>query len=201
MVNRATPLDWVTLKRIIVDPVELYSCVPSPGTNIPISMEPLPVEDLLPTEDEIEWAFKHLRNHRSRGPSGMREEHLKRWLVAARKAEKGETTTGAETTEEKETTEFTELTEPIEAANWEIVVDLVHTAFREGRLVEEATWQTVVLITKGKKYYRCIGLMKVMWKVVEAILNRRLTASITFHDFLRGFRAGCTMLFCRELGK
>ena len=30
-----------------------------------------------------------------------------------------------------------------------------------------------------------------MWKVVAAILNRRLTAYITFHDFLHGFRAGC----------
>ena len=32
-----------------------------------------------------------------------------------------------------------------------------------------------------------------MWKVVATILNLRLTASITFHDFLHGFRAGrCT---------
>ena len=29
-----------------------------------------------------------------------------------------------------------------------------------------------------------------MWKVVAAILNRRFTASITYHDFLHGFRAG-----------
>ena len=28
-----------------------------------------------------------------------------------------------------------------------------------------------------------------MWKVVAAILNRRLAASITFHNFLHGFRA------------
>ena len=28
-----------------------------------------------------------------------------------------------------------------------------------------------------------------MWKVVAAILNRRLTASITFHDFLHSFWA------------
>ena len=40
--------------------------------------------------------------------------------------------------EEKETTEVTESTEPTEAANWEMVVDLVHTAFQEGRLAEEA---------------------------------------------------------------
>ena len=29
-----------------------------------------------------------------------------------------------------------------------------------------------------------------MWKLVAAILNRRLTASITYHNFLHGFRAG-----------
>ena len=33
--------------------------------------------------------------------------------------------------------------------------------------------------------------MEVMWKVVAAILNCRVTASITYHDFLHGFRAGC----------
>ena len=49
----------------------------------------------------------------------------------------------------------------------------------------------VFLIPKGKKYCRGIGLVEVMWKVVEAILNCRFTASITYHDFLRRFRAGC----------
>ena len=47
----------------------------------------------------------------------------------------------------------------------------------------------MVLIPKGKKDYRDIGLVEVMWKLV-AILNRRLTASITFQDFLYGFRKG-----------
>ena len=32
--------------------------------------------------------------------------------------------------------------------------------------------------------------VEVMWKVVAVILNRHLTSSITFHDFLHGFRAG-----------
>ena len=53
-------------------------------------------------------------------------------------------------------------------------------AFREGRLAEEATWQAVVLIPKGVKDYRGIGLVEVMWKVVAAILNCRITASITY---------------------
>ena len=49
----------------------------------------------------------------------------------------------------------------------------------------------MVLVTKGKMDYWGIGLVEVMWKVVAAILNCQLTASITFHDFLQGFRAGC----------
>ena len=49
----------------------------------------------------------------------------------------------------------------------------------------------MVLIPKGKKEYHGIGLVEVMWKVVSAILNCWLTASITFHDFLHGSWAGC----------
>ena len=51
----------------------------------------------------------------------------------------------------------------------------------------------MVLIPKGKRYYCGIVIVEVMWKVVAAILNFRLTASITFHDFLHGFRAGFGM--------
>ena len=69
-------------------------------------------------------------------------------------------------------------------------LELVQTAFRDEDLAEEATWQAVVLTPKGKKDYRGISLVEVMWKVVVAILNRELTASITYHDALHSFRAG-----------
>ena len=78
-------------------------------------------------------------------------------------------------------------------SNWERAVDLVQAAFGEGRILEENMWQAVVLISKGKRDYHGIGLMEVMWKVLAAILNRRITASITFNEFLHGFRAGCGM--------
>ena len=144
-------------------------------------LDPFEVEDKVPEEGGIEWAVKRLRNKRSGGPSRMRAEHLKGWLEAARRKETGETADtkrgGQENTREG-------------AENWTRFMDLVQTAFRDGDLAEEATWQAVFLIPKGKKDYRGIDLVEVMWKVVAAILNRRFTASITYHDFLHGFRAG-----------
>ena len=86
--------------------------------------------------------------------------------------------------------EISEAQTETEADNWTRVVDLVQLKFREVKLAEEATWQAVVLIPKGNKDYRGIGLVEVMWKVVAEILNHQLMASITFHNFLHGFWAG-----------
>ena len=38
--------------------------------------------------------------------------------------------------------------------------------------------------------YCGIGILEVMWKVVASILNLPLTASIAYHNFLHGLRAG-----------
>ena len=83
--DRGLPPAQVTIERIMAECVDLYHCVPPPGENIPVPVEPLQIEDLLPTEDEIEWAVKRLSNHRSREPSEMRAEHLKGWLEEVRK--------------------------------------------------------------------------------------------------------------------
>ena len=64
--------------------------VPS-GDGTTLGIEPLEVEDAVPEEGKIEWAVKRLRNNRSGGPSWMRAEHIKGWLAAVRRAEKGET--------------------------------------------------------------------------------------------------------------
>ena len=168
-VNHIPPPDRVTLKRITEERVELYSYVPPPGKNISISVQPFPVDDSVPTEDEIEWAVKRLHNNRSGGPSGMWTENLKRWLATARKAEKDKETAEKEeaaTTTERARTDISAAQKETESDNWKRVVDLVQSAFREGKLAEEAIWQAVVLIPKGKKDHQGIFLMEVMWKVV-----------------------------------
>ena len=73
-----------------------------------------------------------------------------------------------------------------------MVVDLVMAVFREGQMAEEYMRQAVVLIPKRKGDHRGIGLAEVEWKVVVAILNRHITASIDYHYFLHGFREYCS---------
>ena len=68
-VNRAPPSARVTLKRIMAERVDLYSYVSSPGENIPVTVAPVEVDDLVPTEDEIEDTVKKLR----RNSSGVRQ--------------------------------------------------------------------------------------------------------------------------------
>ena len=62
------------------------------------------------------------------------------------------------------------------------MVDLVQTAFHDGRLYEEVMWQAVVLIPKGGRYIQGIGLMELLWNIVTAL-----------HDMLHFFRDGCGM--------
>ena len=65
---------------------------------------------------------------------------------------------------------------------------LLRVDLGEGRLTEETMWQVVVQIPKGGGDYRDIDLMEVVWKLVAMINNLQLTAPITFHDILHGFR-------------
>ena len=53
-VDRAPPSAWVTLEWITAEWVDLYTYIPSPGANIPIYVEPFPLDDSVPTEDKIE---------------------------------------------------------------------------------------------------------------------------------------------------
>ena len=87
----------VTLERITSERVDIYSYVPPPAENIPVSVEPFRVDGSAPTEDKIKWTVTRLRNHRSGGPSGNRVKHLKGWLLDLPKKEREEVKTYQET--------------------------------------------------------------------------------------------------------
>ena len=46
----------------------------------------------------------------------------------------------------------------------------------------------MILIPRGGREYRCIGLVETIWKVYGTIVNCRLQSSIVLHDLLHGFR-------------
>ena len=77
-----------------------------------------------------------------------------------------------------------------DATNLQKVVSILQVAFRDGTLGKECTWHTVVLITKGKRDFWGVGLVKVLWKAVASLLNHRITSDITYHNALHKFRAG-----------
>ena len=85
VVDRAPPPARAALERITAERVDLYSYVPSPGTNIPVTVRPVPVDNSVPMEDEIEETVQNLRRNRSGEPSGIWAEHLKGWLVASKR--------------------------------------------------------------------------------------------------------------------
>ena len=47
-------------------------------------------------------------------------------------------------------------------------------------------WLIVVLLPKSGGDFHGIGLLKIFWKVVDAIMDRRIQV-IDFHDSLHGF--------------
>ena len=94
---------------------------------------------MVPTEDEVEEAVKKLWRNRLGGTSGIRAEHVNGWLAAARRGGMAEEQGKTKTATEEEGEDL-----------WGKVVELTQTAFRDGNLAEEAMWQTVVMIPKGK---------------------------------------------------
>ena len=65
--NRGPPPARDTLERITAERVELYSQVPYPGDNTPVTVKPAEINDSVPTEDEIAEAVTKLRRNLSGG--------------------------------------------------------------------------------------------------------------------------------------
>ena len=47
----------------------------------------------------------------------------------------------------------------------------------------------LILVPKGNVYNQGIGLMEVLWNLMEAIIDSHIKKSVTFHYFLHRFCA------------
>ena len=159
-----------TLDRQTTDRVDLYARRNSPGEPLPINIAPVAINDDVPTDGELRGVVGELTNGRAAGASGMRAEHVKKWLRDVRREEdpEGPVAVGA-------------------GDNWRLFVQLVQAAWTHGAIPRQLLWSIVVLIPKGGGDYRGIGLLEPIWKCIERVIEHRLNA-IELHDSLHGCR-------------
>ncbi len=60
--------------------VDLYARRVSPGDPLPINVAPTEINDDVPSNGELRGVVGELTNGRVAGASGMRAEHVKKWL-------------------------------------------------------------------------------------------------------------------------
>ena len=148
---------------------DLYGMRESPGEQIPSHITTSTIDDSLPTEKEICEAIKRMKRDKSPGASGIRAEHLREWMQGATGKNK----------------------DPIKVEAWKKLLELVELVFIGQPLPKSFGIGILVLIPKGvPDQYRGIALLEVIYKLVSAIINRRLTSRIAFHDAVHGFRVG-----------
>ena len=59
-----------------------------------------------------------------------------------------------------------------------------------GSIPIELGCAVLVLIPKGNAYTWGIGVLELVWKAVEAMIDTHINTVVQFHNVLHGFRAG-----------
>ena len=158
------------LTKISNDYAALYTKeLPSPpGVRIPSHVVPFPINDAVPDEGEIQTAVARLKTNRAGGHSHLRAEHFKDWHAQA-----------YPTNAEQEPNRH----------RWDKLVAIVQHIWSTGELPTELSWTILAIIPKGQHDSRGIGLIEVLLKLLEAIIDTRIKETVQFHDVLHGFRA------------
>jgi hypothetical protein len=159
-----------TMERQTSEWVDLYARRDSPGNPLPINVIPSEINDEVPSDGELRGVVGELTNGRAAGASGMRAEHVKKWLNDVQREEdpEGQGAEGA-------------------GDNWCLFIRLVQAAWTHGAIPRQLLWIIVVLIPKGGGDYRGIGLLEPIWKCIKWVIDHRLD-SIELHDSLHGCR-------------
>ncbi len=153
--------------------MELYAERDAFGAEFPANGTPFAIDDNPPSEEELRIAVSQLSHGRCGGASGIRAEHIKAWLRGAKKEEDpeyGANHIGA-------------------GKSWREFVEISTSVWATGNIPQQLCWVVTVLIPKGGGEYRGIGLLELIWKVMERVMDLRLE-KIKLHDSLHGCLAG-----------
>jgi len=156
------------MTRLTDEMEDMHKRVDPHEEPIPTLIAPYEIDDSVPSEDEITLAVKQLKSGKSLGATKMTVAHLKKWYRQAHPLKEED------------------IPQP-EA--WNKLVELVQHAWEHSELSQELYYCVQVMIPKPDGGSRGIGLLEVVLKVLECIINSRVTAKVKFHDCLHGFRA------------
>jgi hypothetical protein len=136
----------------------------------PHQSHPVEISDDPLTDGKLRQVAGKLTNGRAAGVSGMCTEHVKEWLNGMQWEEdlEGHGVDGA-------------------GDNWQLFVRLVQETWTHGTIPRQLLWIIVVLIPKGGRDYRGIGLLEPVWKCIEQVIDHQLDM-INLHDSLHGCR-------------
>ncbi len=142
------------MERQTLERVDLYARRDSPGDPLPINVTPVVINDNVPMFGKLRQVAGKLTNGQAAGASGMRAKHVKEWLndVQAEEDPEGHGVDGA-------------------GDNWRLFVQLVQAAWTHGTIPCQLLWIIIVLIPKGGGDYRGIGLLELIWKCIEWVID------------------------------
>jgi hypothetical protein len=106
------------------------------------------------SDDKIRVAAREMSNGLAGGASGMRAERVKAWLRGALEEEdpEGQGKEG-------------------NGDNWHPFIQLVQAVWTHGSIPRQLLWIIVVLILTSGGDYPGIGLLELIWKVLERIMD------------------------------
>ena len=73
---------------------------------------------------------------------------------------------------------------------WLKLVNLIQFIWDNDSTPKDLGWTVLVLILKVITYTWQIGILEVVWKVVETVIDTHIKAVVQFHDALHGFYTG-----------
>ena len=69
-------------------------------------------------------------------------------------------------------------------------MELVQFMWEHGTIPSDLVWTIFILIHKGNVDNQGIGILEVLWKVMEAIIDALIKKAVASHDVLHGFCVG-----------
>ena len=118
------------------------------------------IDDETPTYGEIQAVIRWMKCNSAGGHTHPHTEHLHQWLREAYSA-------------------YTSSISP-NPTRWIKLLEIIQFMWETGYIPTELGWTVLVISTKGNAYTPGIGLLEVVWKLLEDVIDTRINSVSQF---------------------